>query len=137
MTLPLRCLLGYAAWTMLLILAILAARSLEILSGKKKMNEFPGGVQHGGDMYWRLYRAHANTVENLPLAAVVILTGTMMHVATPMFERLPQIALGARVVQSIVHVSSGSVAAVMVRFTAFATQYVCFAWMIVEILRTT
>jgi uncharacterized membrane protein YecN with MAPEG domain len=137
MTLPLRCLLGYAAWTMLLILAIVTARGLEMLSGKKKMNEFPGGVQHGGPMYWRLYRAHANTVENLPIVAIIILVGTVMHVATPMFERLPQIALGARVVQSIVHVSSGSAAAVSVRFTAFATQYVCFGWMIAEILRTT
>lgn len=137
MTVALRCLLGYAAWTMLLTVAIVTARGLAVLSGKKKLNEFPGGVPHGGETYWRLCRAHANTVENLPIVAIIILVGTAMHVATPMFERLPQIALGARVVQSIAHVSSGSSGAISVRFTAFAAQYVCFGWMLVELLRAT
>lgn len=134
MTLPLRCLVGYALWTMLLVVAIVGARGLEVFGGRKKMNEFPGGVQHGTERYWRLYRAHANTVENLPIVAILVLTGTLLHVATPLFDKLPAIALCARVVQSIVHVASGSVAATTLRFTAFATQYVCFAVMAAEIL---
>src|SRR5207248_2922194 len=97
MTLPLYCLLGYVGWTMLLLLAIVSVRGLAVFTGKKRVNEFPGGVPHGGDAYWRLYRAHANVVENLPIVASVILVGTLLHVATPAFERLPAIALGARV----------------------------------------
>jgi hypothetical protein len=136
MPLPLLCLLGYAGWTMVLIVAVLSLRGLEVLAGRKRFNEFPGGVPHGGDAYWRLYRAHANVVENLPLFAVVVLVGTTLHVATPTFERLPAVALGARVVQSLAHVTSGSVPAVIIRFSAFAVQHVCFGWMIVEIVRS-
>jgi hypothetical protein len=135
MTLPLWCLLGYVAWTMLLVLAVVSARGVEVLAGKKRMNEFPGGVQHGGDRYWRLNRAHVNAVENLVIFGTVILTGTILHVATPMFTRLPAIALGARLVQSLAHVASGSVPAVSVRFAAFAVQLGCVAWMMVEIGR--
>lgn len=135
MTRPLWALVGYAAWAMFLILLILSARGLEVFTGKKKVNEFPGGVQHGGDVYWRLYRAHANTVENLPIVAILVLVGTLVHVYTRTFDTLPLVALGARVVQSLVHISSGSVMAVNVRFTAFAVQYACFGWMILEIVR--
>jgi uncharacterized membrane protein YecN with MAPEG domain len=135
MTPPLWALLGYAAWTMLLVVCIVSARGLEVFGGKKKVNEFPGGVQHGGDRYWRLYRAHANTVENLPIVAIVVIVGTLVHVYTRTFNTLPLVALGARVVQSLAHVSSGSVTAVNVRFTAFLAQYVCFAWMALEIVR--
>jgi uncharacterized MAPEG superfamily protein len=136
MSAPLYCLIGYTAWTILLVILIVSARGLEVFTGKKRMNEFPGGVPHGGDAYWRLYRAHANAVENLPIFAVLVLVGTMLHVATPAFARLPAVALGARVIQSSAHIASGSVPVVTVRFTAFATQFVCFIWMIVEILRT-
>jgi hypothetical protein len=135
MTIPLYCLVGYAAWTLLLVVLVVSARGVSVFTGKKKMNEFPSGLQHGGDTYWRLYRAHANTVENLPIVTILILVGTTLHVATPIFTRLPEVALGARVVQSLVHIASGSVPAVTVRFTAFATQLVCFGWMILEILR--
>jgi uncharacterized membrane protein YecN with MAPEG domain len=114
----------------------LSLRGLEILAGRKRFNEFPSGTQHGSDAYWRLSRAHANAVENLPLFAVIVLVGTMLHVATPGFHRLPEVALGARVVQSAAHVTSGAVPAVVLRFSAFAAQYVCFFWMIVEIVRT-
>jgi hypothetical protein len=44
--------------------------------------------------------------------------------------RIAEIALSARVVQSIIHVTSGSVLAVNLRFTAFLTQVVCYVWMI-------
>ncbi len=135
MTPPLWALLGYAAWTMLLVLLVVGARAVKVFRGEKKVNEFPGGVQHGGDRYWRLYRAHANTVENLPIVAVIVLVGTLVHTTSAAWNALPVVALGARVVQSAAHVSSGSVMAVNVRFTAFLAQYVCFGWMLVEIAR--
>jgi hypothetical protein len=135
MTLPLWCLIGYASWTLLLVIAIVSARGLVVLAGKKRVNEFPGGVEHGSAHYWRLYRAHQNCVENLPIVAIVILIGTILHVHATWFERLPAIALGARVVQSLAHISSGSVAAVTIRFLGFGAQIVCFVWMIFLIVR--
>ncbi|HZS36565.1 MAG TPA: MAPEG family protein [Polyangia bacterium] len=135
MTPALWALVGWAAWAMLLVTAIVSARGWQVFRGAKRVTEFPGGVQHGGDVYWRLYRAHANTAENLPIVAVLTLIGTLVPVYRGTFDALALAALGARVVQSLVHVSSGSALAINVRFTAFAAQYVCFAWMIVELVR--
>jgi uncharacterized MAPEG superfamily protein len=133
---PLICLVGYAAWAMLLVLSILSWRGLEILRGNKKFNEFPGGLQHGSSAYWRLNRAHANTVENLPIVAALVLAGLHLHATAGLFGQAALVALVARVVQSLVHASSGSVPATALRFTAFATQYVCFGVMLVQILRS-
>ena len=135
MTPPLLALCGYAAWNMLLVLAIVATRGLQVLTGTKKVTDFPGGVQHGGDRYWRLNRAHANTVENLPIVAIIVLVGTLVHIHSRAFDLLPLVALGARVVQSTAHVASGAAPAISIRFVGFATQYVCFGWMLCEIAR--
>jgi uncharacterized membrane protein YecN with MAPEG domain len=135
-TRPLLALLGYVVWDLALVVCILLARGGVILRGEKKINEFPSGVPHGGDRYWRLNRAHANVVENLPVVGALVLIGTAAHVHTPLYLTAPLVALGARVVQTVAHVSSGSAAAVSVRFTGFAAQLVCFAVMIVEIART-
>ncbi len=131
MTRSLYCLVGFAAWAVLLVLAIGGARTFLVLTGKKRSNEFPGGVQHGGDLYWRLNRAHVNTVENLAVFAALVLTAKLagVDVTTP-----AEVALAARVVQSLVHISSGSATAVNVRFTAFLTQLGCYIAMIVKLV---
>jgi hypothetical protein len=59
--------IGYVAWTFVVLTLILLARLMMMLREGKKMNEFPGGVQHGSARYWRLYRAHMNLIENLPI----------------------------------------------------------------------
>jgi MAPEG family len=131
MTRSLYCLVGFAAWAVLLVLAIAAARVFQVLTGKKRANEFPSGVPHGGDGYWRLNRAHVNTVENLPIYGSLILAAALVHVDVT----LPaEIALLARLAQSLVHISSGRSMAVNVRFTAFATQIACYVTMMVKLL---
>jgi hypothetical protein len=136
MSVALYSLIGYTAWALILAASVGAWRVTQVLRGEKRSNEFLSGSPHGGDRYWRLNRAHLNTLENLPIVAAIILTGTVLHVDTPMWRTLPAVALGARLVQSTVHVSSNHVLAVNVRFTAFMTQLICFVWMIAEILRT-
>jgi hypothetical protein len=133
MTRSLYCLVGFAAWAVLLVSAIGLVRVIQVLRGKKRANEFPGGVQHGGDAYWRLNRAHLNAVENLPIFATLILVAQLLHVSVLLQA---EIVLGARVAQSLIHVSSGSPTAATLRFTAFATQAACFGAMIVKILFT-
>jgi uncharacterized MAPEG superfamily protein len=135
MTTPILCLLGFAAWNMLLVGAIGITRAVMVLRGFQS-TEFQGGVPHGGDRYWRLNRAHINTAENLPVFATLVLVGTLLHVDSARFHSLPMIVLAARLVQSGAHVASGSAAAVNVRFTAFLAQMACFLWMLIEILRT-
>jgi uncharacterized MAPEG superfamily protein len=132
---PLLSLLGFAAWTMVLVLAILSWRGLMMMTGGKKLDSFPGGIEHGSPAYWRLNRAHVNAVENLALFTVLVLAGLHLHVAGPLFQKAPLVVLGARVGQSLAHASSGSPRVIAVRFTFFAIQYVCFALMLVAIAR--
>jgi uncharacterized MAPEG superfamily protein len=135
MTRPILCLLAFAGWTILLVFCVGFTRVAQVLTGKKKSNEFPGGTQHGSDWYWRLNRAHLNAVENLPIFGAIVLTATILHIDRPQLATLAMVVVGARVVQSIAHVASGSVMVVNLRFTAFVTQMVCYVAMIVTILR--
>jgi len=136
MTVPLWCLLGFAGWTICLVLSVAAFRAGQVLTGKKQANEFPAGVPHGGDLYWRLNRAHLNCTENLPVFGAVIAAGTFAGVTWPLFGTLCQVYLAARITQSLIHIASGSVIAVNTRFAAFVVQIFCLIrmiWMIVEV----
>jgi uncharacterized MAPEG superfamily protein len=135
MTTGLWCLVGFAGWAMLLVVGVVSYRSLQVLLGRAASNAFPGGTPHGPDAYQRLNRAHQNTVENLAIFAAIMVAASFAHASSPAFTRLPCVVLGARILQSVVHVSSGSVLAVNLRFAAFLTQYACFAWMILALLR--
>jgi hypothetical protein len=59
----------------------------------------------------------------------------VLHLNGPQFNRLPEVVLGARVMQSLVHISSGSSRAVSVRFSLFIVQLVCFGWLAYLVLR--
>ena len=48
-----------------LVLTIAIDRLLLIFRGRVKNNEFLSGVPHGNEAYWRINRAHLNTLENL------------------------------------------------------------------------
>ncbi len=135
MTTPLWCLLGFAGWTMLLVVSVGLWRVGLVFAGKAAANAFPSGTQHGSDPYWRLNRAHLNAAENLPLMASVVLVGTLAGVSTPLFATLAQVYLAARIVQSLVHIASNAVMVVNLRFTALIVQFVCFGWMAGEIIR--
>ncbi len=134
MTTALWCLLGFASWTVLLVVSVGLWRAGLVFAGKTAANAFPSGAPHGGDRYWRLNRAHMNAAENLPLMASVVLVGTFVGVTTPLFATLAQIYLAARVVQSLVHIASNAVMVVNLRFTALIVQFVCFGWMGGEIV---
>jgi len=125
---PIQSLLGYAGWAVPLITLISLWRSGLVLLGRASPHSFPGGVQHGTAAYWRLNRAHLNTLENLPIFATVVLAGVVTGAAEAdaRFPMLAQAALGARMLQSLVHVISGSSPAVLIRFAALLTQLACF-----------
>lgn len=135
MSTPLLCLIAYALWTILLVSLVATSRAVQVLTGKKAANAFPSGMQHGGDAYWRLNRAHLNAAENLAIFASIVLVGALAKVDSSSFATLAQVVVGARVVQSVVHIASGSVLAVNVRFSAFCVQLGCLLAMALEILR--
>lgn len=136
MTTALWCLLGFAGWTLaLVILGVVSPRTQQVLAGRAKSNEFKADEPHGSERYRRTVRAHMNCVENLPVFASVVLVGTLVGVHAPAFGLLAVGCLAARVLQSSIHISSGSVSAVNARFTFYLVQVVCMVAMGVMIVR--
>jgi hypothetical protein len=132
---PLVALLVFVAWTLLLLMAIGGVRVSQVLAGKAKANEFPAGVPHGGDRYWRLNRAHLNCLEFLPLFATVVLVGAVAGAGGSLLDNLARLIVVARVGQSLAHISSGSVVAVNVRFSFFAVQLASLVVMGIAVAR--
>jgi uncharacterized MAPEG superfamily protein len=136
MTTPLWCLLGFATWAIVLVLAVGGVRVLRVLAGKQAANSFASGAPHGGDRYWRLNRAQLNTAENLPIFAAIVMVGHVAGLRTGPFATAAIVVIAGRVVQSIVHVSSNANMIVNVRFTAFLAQLGAFLFMIGDIVAT-
>jgi hypothetical protein len=88
------------------LLAIAFARVGAVLTGVKKANEFPSGVPHGGDGYWRLNRAHMNCLENLPIFERSCWS-RRSRASQPLLDTLAKTYLGARIGQSVTHVVVG------------------------------
>jgi uncharacterized MAPEG superfamily protein len=124
----------YALWALVLVLMIAADRTLLVLKGEMKNNAFASGIPHGTESYWRINRAHINTVENLPIFAAIVLAAWVAGMETAVFNLLATIVVSARIVQSIAHIVSGSQPATWLRTLAFAVQVVCEIWMAVLIL---
>ena len=100
--------------------------------GERPANGFPADQDHGGPgWYRRCNRAHLNCVENLPVFGAVVLVGAAAGVSTPLLATLAQVYLGARILQSLIHILSTSTWAVNLRFAFFSAQLVCvfaMAW---------
>jgi uncharacterized MAPEG superfamily protein len=125
----------YALWALALVLMIAADRVLLILRGEMKANAFASGIPHGTESYWRINRAHINTCENLAIFAAIVLAGWVAGVENATFNLLATIVVVARIVQSVVHILSGSVPATWLRTLAFAVQVVCEIGMAILILK--
>ncbi|MCY1402990.1 MAPEG family protein [compost metagenome] len=133
MTLPMWMLLGFATWTLLLLMATVGVyRWVRILFANVPIASFRSDQLEGEDWYRRGTRAHANCVENLPVFATIVFVMSALGVDGPAVDYLCMIVLIARVCQSLVHVSHVQTDAfVAVRFTFFCVQLVCFLALIV------
>jgi uncharacterized MAPEG superfamily protein len=114
-------LVGYAAWTLLLAIAILTFRTVITLKRERRANEFSPSGDDVSPFSGRLCRAHANCYENLPVFAALILTALVIDSAA-ITDPLAGWVLGSRVSQSLVHLISISETAVTLRATLFMVQ---------------
>lgn len=124
----------FISWTLFLLILMEALRSYRVVTGRSRSNEFRPDNANLSPFMQRLARAHANCVESLPvfggLLVVALVTGR-----AEITDALAPWLLGARVVQSCIHLASLSVVAVNARFTAFAVQmaigvYWCWALLV-------
>ena len=136
MTIPTWMLLGFATWTVLLLMVTVGIyRWIEILLGRKRIAAFRSDQVEGDDWYRRSMRAHANCIENLPVFGAIVMALYAIGVSGPAVDGLSMAVLAARVVQSTIHVSHVQTDAfVSVRFLLFCVQLAAFLALIVLIV---
>ena len=137
MTIPMWMLLGFATWTLLLLMATVGVyRWVRILFSNVPIASFRSDQLEGEDWYRRGTRAHANCVENLPVFGAIVFVISALGVDGPAVNYLSILVLIARVCQSLVHVSHEQTDAfVAVRFSFFSVQLVSFFALIVMVAR--
>ena len=137
MTMPIWMLLGFAAWTILLLSATIGVyRWGLIFAGRATVNGFSADQPEGADWYKRSMRAHANCVENLPVFAAIVLALQVSGAGGPVADLASIGVLAGRVMQSLVHVCLPQTSSVVaVRFSFLLVQLVCFFGLIVIVVR--
>lgn len=136
MTVPIWMLLGFAAWTVLLLMATVGVyRWSRILTRRVEIRNFRADQVEGDDWYQRAMRAHANCVENLPVFGAIVFALYVGNVTGGLVNVLAIAILIARMLQSLVHVcfvQTNTMASI--RFAFFAVQIIGFLWLIGIIL---
>ena len=87
-----------------------------------------------GRLVWRLYRAHVNALENLPLFVAVVLAAEAAGLHSPTLDVLAALYVAARVAHSLAHVSPGAGLKWNLRLVLLAAQVICLLGMTATIL---
>ena len=128
MSITLLAMLGFLSWTLALLVLMEAIRSGLVLTRVVPANGFTPDNAGLSPFMQRLARAHANCLEGLPLFGGFMLLAVVAgksHVTDPLAWWL----LGARILQSLIHLSSTAPWAVTIRFSFFAVQMgIAVAW---------
>lgn len=112
---------GFVTWTLLLLVLMEAIRSKLVMTKTVPANGFRPDNSNLSPFMQRLARAHANCLEGLPIFGGLMLVAVISGNAS-LTDPLALVFLGARVVQSLIHLASVSPVAVTLRFSAFAVQ---------------
>lgn len=127
MTTTLTALAGFLAWALLLLIIMETIRSKLVLTGAVPANGFPPDNANLSPFMQRLARAHANCIEGLPIFGGLMLVAVMAG-KSGVTDPLAPLLLGARIVQSTIHLVSTAPAAVTARFVAFSMQMAIAAY---------
>ena len=121
MSIPVMVLLGFAAWTLLILVGSIGIyRWSCIVTGRASIAEWRADLPQGSDWYQRAMRAHMNCVENLPIytAIVVALMATCLQGSIAI--------LPARIGQTLTHIVLPPTNVVTsLRFGFFCIQLAC------------
>ena len=123
-------LIGFTAWTLLLVLLIFAWRGIAIvLKGRPADSWTRGKLVDDPALVKRIEHAHINCLENLPIFAVIVLAAAAMG-KSAVTDAWAGYVLYARIAQSLVHFVGVSHWLVMLRATFWAIQLVLFVVML-------
>ena len=134
MTVSVQALLLFTGWTFLLVLIVFSYRGAALLTGTA-ITSWPRGSKNPNDpgFIQRIADAHANSLENLPIFAVLVLAAAAIgkpEVTAP----LAMYVVYARVAQSAVHIAGINTPLVLARATFWTVQLVCFGLMFYGLL---
>jgi len=133
MTATLTALTGFIAWTLLLLILMELIRSKMVLAKEVPANGFRPDNANLSPFMQRLARAHANCLEGLPVFGGLMLVAVASG-QSALTDALAPLLLGARIVQSTIHLASLSALAVTLRFVAFSVQLVIAAYWAIRLL---
>ncbi|MDP3847510.1 MAG: MAPEG family protein [Pseudomonas sp.] len=125
-------LLSLVGWSLLLVFLLACMRGVKILSGHKAVNAFAADGSDVPGFGQRLTRAYANCLENLPAQAAVLLYA-MLAGQTTITDPLAYCLLGARLLQSCVHMLSTSALFVWLRFASYLVQVLILVWWLLRL----
>ena len=125
-------LLSLVSWSLLLAVLLVSMRGLQVLSGRKAVNAFAADGSDVPGFGQRLTRAYANCLENLPAQAAVLLYA-MGAGQTAITDPLAYCLLGARLLQSCVHLLSTSALCVWLRFASYLVQVLILVWWLLRL----
>ena len=120
----------YVGWMILLLLMLGTLRAGLTLMGKRAPNSFCPDGSDVSPFSVRLCRAHANCYESFPIIGGLLLLAIATS-STGITDGLAYYMIGARILQSIVHLISTSNIAVQVRFAFFLVQIgIAVSWVL-------
>jgi uncharacterized MAPEG superfamily protein len=127
-------LLGFTAWTLLMVILVLGYRGVRILQGAP-INNWPRGKTDTGDVAFakRVSDAHANCLENLPIFAVLVLAAAALG-KDAVVAPLAPLVLYARLGQSTAHLIGTTQPLVLVRALCWGVQVILFLLMLKGLL---
>ena len=125
-------LLGFLSWTLALLVLMEVIRSKLVLTREVAANGFTPDNAGLSPFMQRLARAHANCLEGLALFGGFMLLAVVAG-RSSVTDPLALVLLGARLLQSCIHLASTSPSAVSARFTAFAVQVVIAAYWAIKL----
>lgn len=134
MTVSVQALLLFTGWAFLLVVTVFAYRGMALLTGTP-ITSWPRGSKNPNDpgFIQRVADAHANTMENLPIFAVLVLAA--QAVGKPeVTASLAMYVVYARLGQSLVHILGVNTPLVLARATFWTVQLVCFGLMFYGLL---
>ncbi len=126
-------LLGFIAWTLLLLVLMEVLRTRLVVTGRVPANGFDPGNSQLSPFMQRLARAHANCLEGLPIFGGLLLLAVVAG-RSSVTDPLALVLLAARLLQSVIHLISTSPRAVSLRFTAFAVQTLIGVYWVIRLL---
>ena len=112
---------GFVAWSLFLLVLMEAVRSKLVLTKAIAANGFTPDNSNLSPFMQRLARAHANCVEGLPIFGGLMLVAVLAGKSS-VTDSLAYTFVFARILQSVIHLTSLSALAVTLRFSAFAVQ---------------